>query len=119
MAGGGSQANWGLMRSFRRDTSVKRQQLPKGTVRRIGTFARPYRGKLAVFFGLILVSAMAGAVSPLIVRSLISSGIAQHRINLVIWLAVAIAGLAVLSAGLNLWERWISSRVGEGLIYDM
>jgi ATP-binding cassette subfamily B protein len=29
------------------------------------------------------------------------------------------AGLAVFDSGLGLWERWISSRVGEGLIFDM
>ncbi len=36
-----------------------------------------------------------------------------------IWLAVLVAGLAIFDAALGLWERWISSRVGEGLIFDM
>ena len=34
-------------------------------------------------------------------------------------LAVAMAGLFIFDAALGLWERWISSRVGEGLIFDM
>jgi ATP-binding cassette subfamily B protein len=112
-------ANWGLMRSFRRDEDIKQHQLPKGTVRRIGGFAHPYRRLLVVFFALIIVSALAGAANPLVVRALFSYGIARHRVSVVVELACVIAGLAILSAGLNLWQRWISARIGEGLIYDM
>ncbi len=112
-------ANWGLMRSFRRDEAIKQHQLPKGTVRRIGGFARPYRAKLAVFFVLIILSALAGAANPLVVRAVFSYGIAEHRVGLVVELALVIAGLAMFTAGLNLWQRWISARIGEGLIYDM
>jgi ATP-binding cassette subfamily B protein len=115
----GGAANWGLMRSFRRDESVKSQKLPKGIVKRIAGFARPYRVKLSVFLVLIVVSAVLNAANPLIVRAIISDGIAKHRAGLVIALAVVIAGLALAGAGLSLWQRWISSRVGEGLIYDM
>jgi ATP-binding cassette subfamily B protein len=112
-------ANWGLMRSFRRDEDIKQHQLPKGTVRRIRGFARPYRSALAVFLVLIVVSALAGAANPLIVRALFSYGIARHRVGLVVELACVIGALAILSAGLNLWQRWFSARIGEGLIYDM
>jgi ATP-binding cassette subfamily B protein len=115
----GGAANWGLMRSFRRDESVKSQKLPKGIVKRIAGFARPYRVKLSVFLVLIVVSAFVNAANPLIVRAIISNGIAKHRAGLVIALALVIAGLALGNAGLSLWQRWISSRVGEGLIYDM
>ncbi len=117
--GGGSPANWGLMRSFRRDESVKNKQLPKGIVKRIGGFARPYRLQLGVFLLLIIVSAVIGAANPLIVRALIDDGIGRHRPHVAIVLALVVAGLAVVSAGLTLWQRWISARIGEGLIFDM
>jgi ATP-binding cassette subfamily B protein len=117
--GGEGAANWGVMRSFRRDDSVKTQQLPKGTVKRIAAFARPYRSRLAVFFVLIVVSAILSAANPLIVRALIDDGIVRHRVGLVIVLAVILGALAIIGGGLSLWQRWISSRVGEGLIYDM
>ncbi|MHB8456919.1 MAG: hypothetical protein ACYDBS_04415 [Acidimicrobiales bacterium] len=38
---GGAGESWGAMRSFRRDKSVIKHQLPKGIVRRVGRFARP------------------------------------------------------------------------------
>ena len=118
-AGGGGPANWGLMRSFRRDASIRHKQLPKGIVKRIGGFAKPYKGQLGLFLVLIIVSAVVGAANPLILRAIIDKGIGGHDPSLVIQLALLVAGLAVVSGGLTLWQRWISSRIGEGLIYDM
>jgi ATP-binding cassette subfamily B protein len=37
----------------------------------------------------------------------------------VIALALLVAGLALFDAVLQLWSRWCSTRIGEGLIYDM
>jgi ATP-binding cassette subfamily B protein len=107
------------MRSFRRDESVKNTQLPKGIVRRIAGFARPYRLQLGIFLALIILSALAGAANPLILRAIIDNGIIGHHPGEVIVLALVVAGLAVLSGALSLWQRWISARIGEGLIYDM
>ncbi len=78
---------WGLMRSMRRDESMKQHRLTKGMVRRIAGFARPYRGALAVFLVLIVIDAVVGAVNPLIYRSIIDDGILGHNVNLVAVLA--------------------------------
>ena len=115
----GGAAGWSLMRSLRRDESVKNQHLPKGTVKRIAAFARPYRWQLAMFLLLIIVSAGVTAANPLILRAIIDQGIGQHRTGLVIVLAAVVGGLAIVSAGLSLWQRWLSARIGEGLIFDM
>ncbi len=119
MGGMGGAGGWSLMRSMRRDDSVKSQKLPPGTVRRIARFAAPYRSKLAVFLVLIIVDAFVGAANPLIYRSIIDNGIARHDSSLVVSLALLLGGLALADTGLSLWQRWISARVGEGLIYDM
>ena len=37
----------------------------------------------------------------------------------VIWLAIAIAALALADAGFSLLNRYFSSKLGEGLIYDL
>ncbi|HEX4579431.1 MAG TPA: ABC transporter ATP-binding protein [Candidatus Dormibacteraeota bacterium] len=110
---------WGLMRSMRRDESMRQHKLTAGIVRRIAAFARPYRGALAVFLLLIIIDAVVGAANPLIYRSIIDNGILGHNVNLVIVLAGAVAALAIFDAALGLAQRWISSRVGEGLIFDM
>jgi ATP-binding cassette subfamily B protein len=115
MGGGG----WGLMRSMRRDESIRQHRLTSGILRRILGFARPYRGALIVFLLLIVIDAVIGAANPLIYRAIIDDGIGGHNVNLVAVLAGAIAGLAIFDAILGLAQRWLSSRVGEGLIFDM
>jgi len=42
-----------------------------------------------------------------------------HDVPVVVWLAVLIAGLAIADAGLGLAERWQSTRIGEGIIFDL
>ena len=117
--GGGMAANWGLMRSFRRDHSVTSQKLPKGLVKRIVQFARPYRWRLAVFLTLIIIDAIITASTPLIYRAIIDNGIIKKNVRLIIFLALIVGVLALFDVVISLWQRWISARVGEGLIYDM
>jgi len=120
-------AGWGMMRSMRQDRKVTEHKLPKGTVKRVFGFARPYTAALTLFLVLIVIDALVGAVNPLLARSMVNHlthalatpGPHQGTVDVVIWLALAMAGLAIFDSGLGLWERWISSRVGEGLIFDM
>lgn len=109
----------GLMRSFRRDPSVTAQKLSPGIFRRILRFAAPYRRVLLVFLALIVVGALISAAPPLIYRGIIDDGILPRNTGLVVELAIALAGLALADAALSLWQRWISARIGEGLIFDM
>jgi ATP-binding cassette, subfamily B, bacterial len=107
------------MRTMRRDESVLKSEIPKGTTRRIMTFARQYRVQLAIFLFLITIDAALGTVNPLILREIINEGIIAKDTKVVIDFALLAGGLAVIDAGLGIVERFISSRVGEGLIYDM
>jgi len=107
------------MRSFRQDSTVAHQRLHRGTVRRVLTFARPYRRQLAAFLALISLDAAAGAVTPLLFQRIIDDGIVEGRVDVVVTLAAVAAGLAVLSGGLGVAQRWFSSRIGEGLIVDL
>ncbi|WP_166847433.1 ABC transporter ATP-binding protein [Isoptericola sp. BMS4] len=107
------------MRSYLGDQDVKDHRLASSTPRRVLAFARPYRGRLAVFVALLAVSAAAGAVTPLLFRRIIDDGIAGGDRALVLGLAAAAVGVALLSAALSVVERLLSARVGEGLIVDL
>src|SRR6201996_8778704 len=101
-----------MMRSFRQDPSITRQKLKKGTVRRILTYARPYRGALAAFMVFTALDALITVVNPLLLREIIDKGIVMGS-------GVAVAAVAVFDAFLGVINRWFSARIGESLIYDL
>ena len=107
------------MRSMRQDRAVLAHRVKKGTARRMLTFAVPYRKILSIFIPVVILDAAVGAVTPLILRGIINNGILKHDADLVIWLSVLVAVLAIVDAGLVLTERRISAFIGESLIYDM
>lgn len=107
------------MGGFLRQDEMKDQRVSRATVRRVLGFARPYRGRLAVFLVLIALEAAAGAATPWLFQRLIDDGIAAGDTRLVVGIATLVAVLALASAGLTFADRWISSRIGEGLIYDL
>jgi ATP-binding cassette subfamily B protein len=119
MGGGGGQFG-SVMRSMRRDESVKGQHVTKGTSRRMLRFARPYRKILAWFLVLVTVDAVIGIINPLLFRSIINSLTSGHPSkHLIITLSVVAALVAVADTVLTISIRWVSAKVGEGLIYDM
>ena len=119
MGGGGRGGGFGGMRSLRQDRAVLQHRVKKGTARRMLTFAVPYRAILSVFLPVVIIDAAVGAVSPLILRGIINNGIEKHDADVVIWLSILVAALALVDAGLVLTERRISAFIGESLIYDM
>jgi len=113
------QQGWQVMRSMSRDSSVKEQTLADGTTKRVMSYARPYRGRIAAFLVLVVIDAVLVVATPLILKSLVDDGVVPGDRQVVVRLAVLVAGLALLTAIVALAERWLSSRIGEGLIYDL
>ncbi|WP_420807825.1 ABC transporter ATP-binding protein [Antribacter gilvus] len=116
---GGGMGGGRSMRSFTQDSSVRDHHLGRSTLRRILTFARPYRGQLAFFLVLLAINAAAGAATPLLFKHLIDDGVAQGNTRVVLTMAGGAVALALVAAGLSVAERWISAKVGEGLILDL
>jgi ATP-binding cassette subfamily B protein len=107
------------MRSMTADQSVKSQRLKEGTLRRIATYARPYKKYIAFFLLTVCVDALLIVSTPLLLRKLIDDGVIPKNGDLITQLALLVGLLAVLDAAVNIVGRWFSSRVGEGLIYDL
>ncbi|HXA62614.1 MAG TPA: ABC transporter ATP-binding protein [Streptosporangiaceae bacterium] len=104
---------------MRQDPSVTHQKLKPGTVRRILTYAKPYRLWLSLFLIVTILDALITVVNPLLLRAIIDKGILGHDLAIVIGIASAVAAVAVFDAFLGFAIRWYSSRIGEGLIYDL
>jgi len=88
-------------------------------LRRVWSFARPYRGMIAVFLVIILIAALLALVPPFVVKAILDDAIPDGDRAMVTWLAAAAVGAAVGDAVLQIGQRWCSARIGEGLIYDL
>lgn len=111
--------SWSTLRSFARDGSVAEQKLAPGTVRRVAGYAAPYRRPITYFLALTIVDALLVVASPLLLLRLIDDGVTPGNKQVVVTLALIVAGIAVFEALLSLILRWYSARIGEGLIYDL
>lgn len=112
-------STWMSFRSLTADQSVKNQKLKPGTLKRIASFAVPYKVLLAFFLITVVIDAFLIVATPLLLRRLIDEGVIPKNTELVTSLAFAVGVIAVADALFSMAGRWFSSRIGEGLIYDL
>ncbi|TYB48048.1 ABC transporter ATP-binding protein [Actinomadura chibensis] len=91
----------------------------KATLRRIAGFARPHRRALAAFLTLSVLMAVLAVATPVLAGQVVDAIVDKSDSATVVWLAVLIAFLALAEGGLGLANRWLSARIGEGLILDL
>ena len=101
------------------DPSVKNQKLKPGTVKRIASYAKPYKTYITVFLITVVIEAFLIVTSPLLLRELIDKGVIPKNGALVTKLALAVAFIAIFDSLISIVGRWFSARIGEGLIYDL
>ncbi len=112
-------ASWMSFRSLTADQSVKNQKLKPGTLKRIMGFALPYKVSLSLFMITVIIDAFLIIATPLLIKQLIDDGVIPGNDNLVTKLAAVVALIAILDAVFSMIGRWFSSRIGEGLIFDL
>ncbi|MGI8664126.1 MAG: ABC transporter ATP-binding protein [Acidimicrobiales bacterium] len=99
--------------------TVKGVSFDRALFKRVWRFARPYRRQLLGFLVTIVLEAIEGLIPLLMVKRIIDDAIPHQDGGLVTELALVMVGVAVFDAILSMFERWWSSRVGEGLIFDL
>ena len=89
------------------------------TVQRIWAFARPHRRAITSFLVTSVLASVLTVASPVLAGRVIDVITGGGDERLVLWLALAIAAIALAEAGLSLLTRYQSARIGEGLIVDL
>ena len=107
------------VQGFRRDDALRGRRLNRATMRRVLTWCAPYRRLLIGFIAAVVVDAIVMVIPPLLVRDLIDNALPDKNRQLVGVIALLAVALAFTDAMLSLIQRYLSSRVGEGLIYDL
>src|SRR5579884_2652092 len=88
-------------------------------LRRVAGYARPYVGSIALMLLTILASAGLGLIPPLLQRAFIDQALPQRDVRLLNLLALGMIGVPVLIGLLGVLQRYLGSRVGEGIICDL
>jgi ATP-binding cassette subfamily B protein len=99
--------------------AVAGARLSRAVLRRVWRFAKPYRKLLAGFLAIIVASSLISLVPPLLFREILDEAIPESNRGLLHVLAALIVAAALADAGLALGERYLSARIGEGVIYDL
>jgi ATP-binding cassette subfamily B protein len=113
--------NHSTLAGFSRADAVRGRRVNRETLRRVLGWVRPYRRMLTGFVIAVVLDAVVVVIPGLLMKSLIDNALPprHHDRGLVLILATAAVLLAFADAMLSLIQRYLSSRVGEGLIYDL
>lgn len=98
---------------------VKGAKVQRGSLRRAWVFAAPYKKHIAAFLMAILLSALIALAPPLLFRGILDHAIPDQNRGLITTLACVLVLAALIDALLAIVQRWYSSTIGEGLIYDL
>ena len=110
---------WAAYQGFTRDRSVKQNQLAEGTLNRVLSYAREFKFYIATYLSLLVIDSLLVVAQPLLFKRIVDDAIPAQDSALVVWLALAIAGTAIVGAALGLLSRQMQSTIGEGLIFNM
>ena len=88
-------------------------------LRRVLAYGRPYRWQIAGMLLLILTTTGLGLLTPLVTRDLIDRTLPQHDVRRLIWLALLLLAIPAVNGVINVWQRRLNARVGEGVTYDL
>jgi len=94
-------------------------QITWGLLKRVLKYARPYRWALIGMLLLILAHTGLMLLTPLILRDLIDKTIPAGDVRRLIWLALALLLIPAINGVINVVQRRLNARVGEGVIYDL
>ncbi|MHB8625466.1 MAG: ABC transporter ATP-binding protein [Aggregatilineales bacterium] len=88
-------------------------------LKRVLGYARPYRVQLGLMLFMILVSSLVEAANPLLFRQLIDTALPNRDGGLLDRLALGIVAIPLVNAAIGVFQQYLSSAVGEGVIYDL
>jgi ATP-binding cassette subfamily B protein len=89
------------------------------SLRRIGRLFIPYRVRLGLLLGLIVLGSILSVASPFLLREAINKGIIRHNLTLLSWLVGGMIALAVINGVISVAQTWISNQVGQRVMHDL
>jgi ATP-binding cassette subfamily B protein len=99
----------------------------KANLRRIIRLFRPYRARLGLVCGLIVVSAALGVVTPFLLRAVLDTAIqvdpqtdqASVELGLLTALVAGMVAIPIVTGVLGVWQTLLSNLVGQAVMHDL
>jgi ATP-binding cassette subfamily B protein len=88
-------------------------------LRRVATYARPYVGRIVLMLLTILAITGLTLVPPLLMRALIDQALPNRDLGQLNLLAAGMVLVPLASGLIGVFQRYVSSQIGEGIIYDL
>ncbi len=108
----------GSLRSLMRAPDEK-PKLSWTLLRRVLSYSKPYRWHIIGMLLLILATTGLSLLNPLIMRDLIDRTIPAGDVNRLVLLALAMLLIPTTNGVIGVFQRRLSSAVGEGVIFDL
>jgi ATP-binding cassette subfamily B protein len=89
------------------------------SLRRIARLFIPYRLRLGLLLGLIVLGSVLSVASPFLLREAVDKGILKHDLTLLSWLVGGMIALAVINGVIGVAQTWISNEVGQRVMHDL
>ncbi|MGA8039848.1 MAG: ABC transporter transmembrane domain-containing protein, partial [Acidimicrobiia bacterium] len=83
------------------------------------SYGRPYGAGLVGVLVTILIISGLGVVPPILIRSLLDQAIPNKDIGQLTLLGAGMIAVPLINALVGVAQRWWSSKVGEGIIFDL
>ncbi len=106
------------MYAFLRDDQ-QRPDLSWELLKRVWEFARPYRWRVVGLLITILLITVISLISPLLFRQMIDVAIPNEDMGMITWLALGMMAIPIVNGVIGVFQRWLNSQIGEGVIYDL
>ncbi len=97
----------------------EKPKVTRGLLKRVFSYARPYRKLIAVMFAITIAVAGLSLLMPLILRRLIDHTLVDRDLNELWLLVAALIAVPIVTSSLNVILRRINAGVGEGVVYDL
>ena len=104
---------------IRYDEQQDKPTISLALLRRVGGYAAPYRGRIAIMLATIIGITGLSLVPPLLFRDLIDHALPERDATRLNWLALGMIVVPLLSGGLGVVQRWLAAQIGEGVISDL
>jgi ATP-binding cassette, subfamily B, bacterial len=101
------------------DPEQDRPKVDRKLLRRVLSYARPYWWMVLLALAAIVAVSLIELLPPLILRQLIDVTLPAKDLQQLNLLALALLVIPVLSGLIDVGQRYLNARIGEGIIFDL